>query len=105
MLLNVCKHVAARPDVPWPTGILEASRSCYEGKILPSAMSAAKQPLPVFPELLEEPARSWAERPKSGWSPISGASALENLGLLYLPPLNLSLQGTSTLQSTLTERV
>lgn len=60
---DVCKCAAAQLDVPWPVAVAETTRSCYQGKRLPLARSVAKQPLPVFPELLEELAPSWGNRP------------------------------------------
>lgn len=91
-MLDVCKRAAARLNIPWPTVVAETTRSRYEGKKLPLAKSAAKQLLPVFPELLDEVARSWGARPFSSRSPISGASSLdcesmESLGLLRMPPM------------------
>ena len=91
-MLDVCKRAAARLDIPWPAAVPETTRSRYEGKKLPLAKRAAKQLLPVFPELLEEVARSWKDRPHSSRSPIPGASSLdcegmENLGLLRMPPM------------------
>ena len=91
-LLDVCKRAAERLAVPWPAVVEEAARSRYEGKKLPLARSAAKQLLPVFPELLEEVKRSWNDRPYSGRSSIPGSSsldceAMEGLGLLRMPPI------------------
>ena len=91
-MLDVCKRAAARLAIPWPAVVAETTRSCYEGKKLPLAKSATKQILPVFPELLDEVARSWRDRPYSGRSPIPGASsldceAMEGLGLLRMPPM------------------
>lgn len=47
----------------WPAAVVETIRSRYKEKRLPLARSAAKQPLLVFPELLEEMACSWGDRP------------------------------------------
>lgn len=57
-MLDVCKCAAAQLDIPWPAAVAKTTRSRYEGKRLPLARSAAKQPLPVFPELLEPNPRS-----------------------------------------------
>lgn len=51
-----------------------------------------KQPLPVFPELLEELASSWKDQPYSSRSAIPGAlfpacEAMDSLGLLQMPPM------------------
>lgn len=91
-MLDVCKRAAARLGIPWPAVVAETTRSRYEGKKLPLAKSATKQLLPVFPELLEEVARSWRDRPYSSRSPVPGASsldceAMESLGLLRMPPM------------------
>lgn len=63
-------RTAARLDVPWPAAVAETTKSHYEGKTFPLARSTEKQPLPVFPELLEKLARSWKDRPYSGRSAI-----------------------------------
>lgn len=94
VLLDVHKYTAAQLDVHLPVPVAEALRSPYEGKKLPLARSSKTQPLPIFPELLEELAHSWTDCPYSSWSPISGAStldceAMEKLGLLHLPPMKL----------------
>lgn len=74
VLLDMCKPTAARLDVPWPAAVAEAHRSCYKGKKLLLARIATKQPLPVFPKLLEELMHSWVECPYSGQSPIRSLS-------------------------------
>ena len=91
-MLDVCKRAAARLAIPWPALVAETTRSRYEGKKLPLAKSAMKRLLPVFPELLDEAVHSWRDRPCSSRSPIPGASsldceAMENLGLLRMPPM------------------
>ena len=91
-MLDVCKRAADRLAIPWPAVVAETTRSRYEGKKLPLAKSATRQLLPVFPELLDEVARSWKDRPYSSRSPIPGASsldceAMESLGLLRMPPM------------------
>lgn len=58
------------------------------------ARSAVKQPLPVFPELLDEMAGSWKDRPHSGRSPTPRAfsfdcEAMESRGMLHMPPMEL----------------
>lgn len=58
-MLDVCKCAAVR--LGWPVTIAETTWSRYEGKKLPMAKSAAKQLLPVFPELLDEIARTWRD--------------------------------------------
>lgn len=50
----VCKCAASRLNIPWSAVVTETTRSRYEGEKLPQATRMAKQPLPVFPELLEE---------------------------------------------------
>ena len=75
-MLDMCKRAAAQLAIPWPTVIAETTRSRYQGKKLALAKSATKQLLPVFPELLDEVARSWRNGPHSSRSPISGACAL-----------------------------
>ena len=75
-MLDMCKRAAAQLAIPWPTVIAETTRSRYQGKKLALAKSATKQLLPVFPELLDEVARSWRDGPHSSRSPISGACAL-----------------------------
>lgn len=62
-MLNMCKRAAAQLDVPWPAAVAQTTKSHYEGKRLLLARSLAKQPLPVFPELLEEMAHSWGGPP------------------------------------------
>lgn len=79
---------------PLTAAIAETTRYHYEGKKLSLAKSATKQPLTVFPELLEEVARSWRDRPYSNRSPIPRASyfdceVMESLGLLRMPPMEL----------------
>lgn len=77
-MLAMCKRAAARLDIPWPVAVAEAPSSPYKGKKFPLTRSAPKQPLPVFPELLEELSRSWADRPYS-------CEAMEKLHLLRFP--------------------
>lgn len=127
-LHDVCQRAAERLDIPWPPVVAEAPRSRYEGKKLPQAKRAARQLLPVFPELLDEVSVSWKDRPFSSKNPIFGASSLdflemERLGMARMPPmepmvaahLHPKLSATSTrspahpsksdrFQSTLTER-
>ena len=91
-MLDVCKRAAAWLAIPWPAVVAETTRSRYEGKKLPLAKSATKQLLPVFPELLDEVARSWRDHPLSSRIPVPGASsldceAMESLGLLRMPPM------------------
>lgn len=68
VMFNVCKCTTAQLDFPWPVAVVEAPRSHYEGKKLPLARSAMRQPLPIFPELLEELARYWTDCPYSNRS-------------------------------------
>ncbi|CAJ1057833.1 uncharacterized protein LOC115407110 [Xyrichtys novacula] len=91
-MFDVCKRAAAQRAIPWPAIVAKTTRSCYEGKKFPLAKSSAKQLLPVFPELLDEVAHSWRDRPFSSRSPVPGASSLyckliESLGLLRMPPM------------------
>ncbi len=72
--------------------VAEAAKSRYEGKRLPRAKRAARQLLPVFPELLEELAVTWKDKPFTSKLPVQGGSALdvermEKAGLLRMPPL------------------
>ncbi|XP_034469616.1 uncharacterized protein LOC117778266 [Hippoglossus hippoglossus] len=41
---DVCKRAAERLQIPWPAVVAEAPRSHYEGKKLPQAKRAARQP-------------------------------------------------------------
>ena len=89
---SMCKRAASRLNIPWPATVTETAKSRYEGKKLPQATRAARQLLPVFPELLDELSTSWKDHPFSGKNPIHGASSLdfedmEKLGLLRLPPM------------------
>lgn len=91
-MLDVCKHTAAQLAIPWLAVVAETTSSCYEGKKLPLAKSTTKQLLPVFPELLDEMARSWKNGPYSRRSSIPRASfldckAMESLGVLHMPPM------------------
>lgn len=91
-LQDVCKRAAEKLNIPWPTVIAEAAKSRYEGKRLPRAKRAARQLLPVFPELLEELAVTWKDKPFTGKIPIQGGSVLdlegmEKEGLLRMPPM------------------
>lgn len=76
-MLEVCKRVTARLDIPWPAAVAETTRSRYEGKAFALARRSAKQPLPAFPELLEEMARSLKDCPYSCKNPIPGVSSLD----------------------------
>lgn len=76
-MLDMSKCAAAQLDIPWHVAVAEAPRSRYEGKKLPLAKNVSKQPLLVFPELLEELFRFWADCPYGGRNKIPGASALE----------------------------
>ncbi len=91
-LQDVCKRAAEKLNIPWPTVVAEAPKSRYEGKRLPRAKRAARQLLPVFPELLEELAVTWKDKPFTRKLPIQGGSALdvegmEKAGLLRMPPM------------------
>ncbi|ROL55242.1 hypothetical protein DPX16_5752 [Anabarilius grahami] len=60
--------------------------------MLPRAKRAAQQLLPVFPELLEEVAVTWKDKPFTSKLPVQGGSALdvegmEKEGLLRMPPM------------------
>ncbi len=83
-MLDVCKRAADRLAIPWPAVVAETTRSHYEGKKLPLPKSATKQLLPIFPELLDEVARSWKDRPYSSRSPIPGCSLLEKEAFIHL---------------------
>ncbi|KAK5936105.1 hypothetical protein CgunFtcFv8_027607 [Champsocephalus gunnari] len=88
-LQAVCQRTASRLDIPWSEVAKETLR--YEGNNLPQAERTKRQLLPVFPEMLDEVAVSWRDRPFSNKAPIQGASSLdcdgmERLGLLRMPP-------------------
>ncbi|KAI7814451.1 hypothetical protein IRJ41_018506 [Triplophysa rosa] len=62
------------------------------GKRLPRAKRAARQLVPIFPELLEEVVVTWKDKPFTGKVPIQGRSVLdlggmEKEGLLRMPPM------------------
>ncbi|KAK7139774.1 hypothetical protein R3I94_012421 [Phoxinus phoxinus] len=91
-LQDVCKRAAGKLNIPWPTVVAETAKSRYEGKRLPSAKRAARQLLPVFPELLEEVAVTWKDKPFTSKMPVQGGSVLdvegmEKEGLLRMPPM------------------
>lgn len=91
-LQDVCKRAAEKLNIPWPTVIAETAKSRYEGKRLPRAKRAARQLLPVFPELLEEVSVTWKDNPFTSKMPVQGGSALdvegmEKQGLLRMPPM------------------
>ncbi len=91
-LQDVCKRAAEKLNIPWPTVVAETAKSRYEGKRLPRAKRAARQLLPVFPELLEELAVTWKDKPFTSKLPVQGGSALdvegmEKAGLLRMPPM------------------
>lgn len=67
-LQDVCKRAVNKLVIPWPIAVAETTTSRYEGKMLPKAKRAARQFLPVFPEL-----------------PGGGYSYLENIFLLQEP--------------------
>ncbi|RXN35336.1 Olfactory receptor 1F12 [Labeo rohita] len=59
---------------------------------MPRAKQAARQLLPVFPELLEELAVTWKDKPFTSKVPVQGGSALdvegmEKEGLIRMPPM------------------
>ncbi len=88
----MCKRVAEKLNIPWPTVVAETAKSCYEGKRLQRAKPAALQLLPVFPELLEELAVTWKDKPFTSKLPVQGGSAIdvegmEKAGLLRMPPM------------------
>lgn len=76
VMLDVCKCIASRLEVPWPITVTETTKSRYEGKTFPLVRSAAKQPLSVFPELLEEQRCYWKNQLYSDRSALLGASSL-----------------------------
>ncbi len=91
-LQDVCKRAAEKLNIPWPTVVAETTKSRYESKRLPRAKRAARQLLPVFPELLEELAVTWKDKPFTSKLPVQGESALdveamEKAGLLRMPPM------------------
>lgn len=91
-LQDVCKRAAEKLEIAWPTVVAEAARSRYEGKRLPRAKRTARQLLPIFPELLDEVAFSWRDKPYTSKTPIQGGSVLdlegmEKEGLLRMPPM------------------
>uniref|UniRef100_A0A096M526 Uncharacterized protein n=1 Tax=Poecilia formosa TaxID=48698 RepID=A0A096M526_POEFO len=81
-LHDVCKRTAAKLDIQWPEVQAE----------LPKARKTGRQLLPVFPELLEELAVSWRNKPFKEKHPVAGSSVLdcdgmEKCGLRQLPPV------------------
>ncbi|KAL1277298.1 hypothetical protein QQF64_023971 [Cirrhinus molitorella] len=91
-LQDVCKRAAEKLNISWPTVVAETAKSRYEGKSLPRAKRAARQLLPVFPELLEEVAVTWKDKPFTSKVPVQGGSALDvegmkKKGLLRMPPM------------------
>ncbi len=80
-LQDVCKRAAEKLNIPWPTVVAEAAKSRYEGKRQPRAKRAARQLLPVFPELLEELAVTWKDKPFTSKLPVQGGSALDVEGM------------------------
>lgn len=80
-LQDVCKRAAEKLNIPWPTVVAETAKSRYEGKRLPRAKRAAWQLLPVFPELLEEVAVTWKDKPFTSKMLVQGGSALDMEGM------------------------
>ncbi len=76
-LQDVCKRAAEKLNIPWPTVVAETAKSRYEGKRLLRAKRAARQLLPVFPELLDELAVTWKDKPFTSKLPMQGGSALD----------------------------
>ncbi|KAI7792538.1 hypothetical protein IRJ41_018919, partial [Triplophysa rosa] len=79
-------------NIPWPTVVVETAKSRYEGKRLPRAKWAARQLLLIFPELLEEVAVTWKDKPLTEKVPIQGGTVLDLEGmekddLLRMPPM------------------
>ncbi|KAL7383047.1 hypothetical protein ABVT39_003943 [Epinephelus coioides] len=88
----VCKHAAAKLNIQWPEVQAEVTRSRYDGKKLPKVKRTGKQLLPIFPELLEELAVSWRDKPYRDKHPVAGSSMLdwegmESHGLRNIPPV------------------
>ncbi len=88
----MCKRAAEKLNISWPTVVAETAKSRYEGKRLPRVKRAARQLLPVFPELLEELALTWKDKPFTSKLPVQGGSALdvegmEKAGLLRMSPM------------------
>ncbi len=91
-LQDVCKRAAEKLNIPWLNVVAETTKSRYKSKRLPRAKRAARQLLPVFPELLEELAVTWKDKPFTSKLPVQGGSALdvegmEKAGLLRMPPM------------------
>lgn len=91
-LHDVCKRAAAKLEIQWPEVQAEAAHSRFDGKRLPKTRKTSRQLLPIFPELLEELAVSWRNKPFKEKHPVAGSSVLdcdgmENYGLRQMPPV------------------
>lgn len=91
-LQDVCKRAATKLNIQWPEVQAEVTRSRYDGKKLPKVKRTGKQLLPIFPELLEELAVSWRDKPYREKHPVVGSSMLdcegmERHGLRNIPPV------------------
>ncbi len=92
-LQDVCKRTADKLNIPLPTVVAETAKSRYEGKRLPRVKRAARQLLPVFPELLEELVVTWKDKLFTSKLPVQGGSALDVVAmkkaqLLRMPPMD-----------------
>ncbi|KAL0199141.1 hypothetical protein M9458_007681, partial [Cirrhinus mrigala] len=86
-LVEVCKHAAAKLDIPWP---LNGISMTVRGSLPP-----AKQLLPALPACIAEMKRSW-DKPFFHRVPVKGFSSLdvsemEGLGLSNLPMVEQSV--------------
>ncbi|MEQ2250517.1 hypothetical protein ILYODFUR_001684 [Ilyodon furcidens] len=60
---DMCKSEAARLSIPWPAIQAEVAISRFDRKKLPKARKTGKHVVPVFPELLDEIAVTWRDKP------------------------------------------
>ena len=96
-LHDVCRRAAARLGLEWPAPQAGQGpeRDLYDGKVLPTSMTAAKQLMPVVPACLREVKRYW-DKPLRHRVPVKGFSGLdiqgmEELGLSNPPPVESSV--------------
>ena len=78
---DMCKRAANRLNIPWPVAQAETPSSRFDGKRLRKAKKSGKQTLPFFPELLDEIAVTWKNRPYTEKHPILGSSLLDCEGM------------------------
>lgn len=96
-LHDVCRRAADRLALEWPApqSGQGPERDLYDGKVLPSSVTVAKQLMPVVPACLREVKRYW-DKPLRHRVPVKGFSGLdiqgmEELGLSNPPPVEPSV--------------